>query len=106
MSVSTLGRESLDPAILSCGYFSIVFAELDDVAHLVLQVCLHGDVKVSLIIHGDSLKLLERAGKCGNWFQPVIRSVDIHLSKVFIGYIEPAIDVPKSFRRKRVSPID
>ena len=75
-------------------------------AHLVLQVRLHGDVYMSPIVHGDSLKLSERASKRGNRLQLIVRRIDVDFSKVFVSYIKQAVDVTKGFRRKRVSPID
>src|SRR5947209_10473994 len=74
---------------LSLGYLSFFLADLNYVSNFPLQIALHAEKYVSLIIDRDALHVFQLAPERGDCFQLFTGSVDVELAVMTIGDVQP-----------------
>src|SRR5882672_9675368 len=91
---------------LFLGYRSFFLADLYHVSNLVLQIALHAEKDVSLIVDGDTLHVLQLAAESGDGSELFSRGVKVKLVVVTVGYVQRSAREIDRLRRKGIVAID
>src|SRR5215467_972190 len=93
-------------ASLFLGYFSLFLADFNHLSDPVLEVALHAEENVSLVVDGYALNILQRSAESGDCLKFFTRSVDVQLVVSTVGDVERAFRKIDRLRRERITTID